>query len=209
MPRRVTLLACVAWLLLAGSATAGALRPAPVCGPAAARTLAADRVARVYSQNGDVFGCAQDGERSYKLGANQSSTREGRAGPIALAGTVAGYGLTSYGVDTVSAQIVVRRLTDGRVLRQRSAISGSVGPEFFETVDDIVVKRDGSVAWIADATWLGNGPGRHGITEVRKADRTGRTRLDNGDQIRKRSLRLKGSRLTWRDGSIRKSATLR
>jgi hypothetical protein len=37
-------------------------------------------------------------------------------GPLALAGKDAAYGLTSFGIDTIAARVVVRDLADGRQL---------------------------------------------------------------------------------------------
>lgn len=187
-----------------GAASAGTSSPA--CGPAGARTIASDSVARVYARRGEVFGCARTGRRSYRLGTAAHSLSEGRAGPIALAGVQVAYGLTSYGVDTVSAEVVVRRLTNGHVERRHAAITQPVGAEFFETVDDVVVKTDGSVAWIAHATWIGSGG--KGVVEVNKSDRTSGSLLDRSASIDRRSLRLHGSRLSWKDGTRRRSGRL-
>jgi hypothetical protein len=207
---RIGLLTGAMCLVLVGSAAAvgrEAMTTGTVCGPVRAKTLAADRVARVYEAKRDVYGCARGDRKSYKLGTASNSFAERRAGPIVLAGTDAAYGLTSYGVDTIFAQVVVKRLTDGKVLRQANSISGSTGAEFFETVDGVVVKRDGSVAWIAHASWIGQGSGS--VTEVQKSDHTQRTLLDRGGRIGVDSLRLDGSRLTWRVGSATNSASLR
>jgi hypothetical protein len=211
VPTRISLPIFATCLVLAGSVNALGRQAAATtgvpCGPPRASTVVSDRVARVYVRKGNVFGCARDGGKSYKLGTTQNSMSEGRAGPIEVAGTDAAYGLTNYGVDTASAQVVVRRLTDGRVLRQEHSISGPEGAESFESVDRVVVKRDGSVAWIAHATSIAQG--HHSVTEVQKSDQTQRTLLDKSDQIRAHSLRLKGSRLSWIDGAARKYATLR
>jgi hypothetical protein len=82
-----------------------------------------------------------------------------------------------------------------------------VGAEFFETVDVVVVKRDGSVAWIAHATSIPSG--HQSVTEVEKSDRTSQTLLDKSARIGRGSLRLRGSELSWRDGATTKTATLR
>jgi hypothetical protein len=192
---------------VAGAAARAAAAGSVACGPSRAHTLAADSMARVYSRNGRVYGCARSGSKSYRLGTTSNSFDEGRAGPVVLAGTDAAYGLTFYGVDTVTAEVLVRRLTDGHVERQHSAINQPVGAEYFESVDDVVVKRNGSVAWIADATWIGSGGRR--VVEVDKSDQTPRSLLDSRTSIDRQSLRLNGSRLSWRDGSGRHAAPLR
>lgn len=212
---RLRALAVLSGLTLIGSvlaaATAGAARrsgPDVACGPAHATTLAADHLARIYSDGGNVFGCTRGGDERFRLGTATHSMSEGRAGPIALAGTDAAYGLTYYGVDTISAQVDVRSLTDGHVVRSHAAISGSAPAEFVEAVDAIVVKRDGSVAWIAHVSSI---PSAHSAsTEVEKSDRTSRVLLEKEPSgIKLHSLRLVGSQLTWRYESATRSASLR
>jgi hypothetical protein len=202
----MTLTVCL--LVLAGAypVGAGAAGAGAVCGPAGAHTLAADSRARVYSNQGKVYGCARSGSKSYPLGKVDKSVNEGRVGPLALSGVDVAYGLTSYGVDTINASIMVRRLTDGQVVRQHRAINEAVGAEYFETVDAVVVKRDGSVAWIAHATWVGS-QGKS-VTEVDKSDRTNTSLLDSSPSIVTNSLRLHRSELSWEDGSSSRSATL-
>jgi hypothetical protein len=196
-------LAAFGWAALGGASAASR---AVACGPPNAHTLASDSVARVYSRQGKVYGCARSGSRSYRLGTSVHSFAEGRAGPIALSGVEVAYGLTFYGVDTVNAEVLVRRLTDGRVQRQHSSINEPVGAEYFEKVDDVVVKSNGSVAWIAHATWIGS-QGKS-VTEVDKSDRTHGSLLDNSNSIVTDSLGLDGSLLSWEDGTVKKSAPL-
>ncbi len=196
--------------LVASTAGATARRDRAVaCGPASGKTLAADHSARIYANDGNVFGCTRAGNQSFRLGTESvSSTSEGRVGPIALAGTDVAYGLTYFGVDTISADVIVRRLTDGHVVRSHAAITGSAGAEFAETVDAIVVKRDGSVAWIAHDRSI---PSGHSVfSEVEKSDRTSRVLLDKEPSgIRLDSLRLAGSHLTWDYKATTRSANLR
>jgi hypothetical protein len=209
MRARLVLLVVTAALLAvpwAYPGGAGAAASGVVCGPAGAHTLAADSMARVYSRQGKVYGCARSGSKSYSLGTVDKSFNEGRVAPLALAGVDVAYGLTFYGVDTINASVMVRRLTDGHLVRQHSAINEAVGAEYFETVDAVVVKRDGSVAWIAHATWVGS-QGKS-VTEVDKSDQTNKSLLDHSASIVTDSLHLQGSRLTWMDGSSSRSATL-
>lgn len=189
----------------AGGASAGGSSVLP-CGPRAANTLRSDPRARIYEAQGQVYGCARDERRSYRLGAAARTIHEGRVGPVALTGTTVAYGLASYGVDTGSSQVVVRRLTDGRQLKADPAITGPVGVESYSSVTAIVVKSDGAVAWIAGAKSI---VGRGAHSEVHRDDRGGRSLLDSGTRIGARSLRLRGSQLRWRDGPATRSATLR
>ena len=202
MRLRIALLSVTATVV----ASAGASAHGAVCGPSQARTLAADGVARVYALHGKVFGCARGSHGRYSLGATSGSMGRRRVGPIALAGYDVAFGRTSYGVDVVSAEVVVEYLVDGRVLRDQPATAGDFGPETAQQVDSIVVKPDGAVAWIAHISSLIS---HRGATEVRKSDHTRRTGLDSGPNIRPQSLRLHHSKLSWRDGSTKKSANLR
>jgi hypothetical protein len=177
------------------------------CGPASAHTLASDGVARVYSQNKHVYGCAASDQKSFRLGQASGNLDRRRVGPLALSGVDAAYGLTTSGVDTISADVVVRRLTDGKVLHRQNAISGKLSAEFYEAVDAVVVKRDGSVAWTANGGSILSGkPPRR---QVNRIDKSGYDLLDSHRNIRLHSLKLSGSKLTWRDGSATQSATLR
>jgi hypothetical protein len=133
------------------------------------------------------------------------SLREGRAGPIALAGAVTAYGYTRFGVDTVTTEVVVRRLTDGATLEELPA-SGVVGPESFQSVESIVVKVDGAVAWIGSDTSIISHRGPR--IEVRAASGSSNSLLDSGPRIDPRSLRLHASTLSWRDGAVTRHATL-
>jgi hypothetical protein len=206
MRGRLGTLSGVTCLLACGAAAGAAHSVAPVCGPARAHTLAADSLARVYSRGGKVYGCAKGSHSSYVLGSASHSVGQARVGPIALAGVDVAYGKTTSGVDVISAEVVVKNLTDGRTLRNQPATAGNFGPETAQRVDSIVVKPDGSVAWIATINSIIS---HRGTTQVRKSDRTSRTSLDSGRKIKPGSLRLGGSKLSWSDGSVTKTATLR
>jgi hypothetical protein len=175
------------------------------CGPAGAKTLAIDRQARVYESGGNVYGCSTASRRSYRLGASARSIREGRAGPVALAGTDVGYGYTVYGVDTVSAQVLVRDLATGKQLRSEPATTGPARVESVESVDSVVVKPDGAVAWIGQSGSVVSGPTN---TEVDRADARGLAKLDTGSGIDPHSLRLHGATVTWRHNGSSRSASL-
>jgi hypothetical protein len=184
-----------------------AVRPAvAACGPRAARTLAANRRARIYAAGGGVFGCATGTGHAYLLGQGAPGRPgQDRVGRYALAGVDAGYAVGRMGVDTLSVQVVVRRLDTGQVLHEASATTQPPGPEFFQSVEALLVKADGAVAWIADSGSIV----RHTHDrEVVRLDRRGEARLDSGLGIYPPSLRLSGSRLTWRNRGALRSATL-
>jgi hypothetical protein len=154
------------------------------CGPHGARTLAASHHARVYALGAEVYGCAVGSVRHYRLGASRRTLRGGRVGPVAVAGRDAAYAISSFGVDTVSAQVIVRNLATGRRLRHAPATS-RVLVESFQAVDSIVVKADGAVAWISAEESVIS-PSRY--LEVHRIDARGRAVLDSGSAIGGRSL---------------------
>jgi hypothetical protein len=202
----------VALLLAAcGSTAAGSSTTAPAgpggahCGPSSAHTLAASSVGRVYALGGIAYGCSSTGTMSYKLGQRRTCLGTPLVGPVTVTGELAAYGLESCGVDTGLTQVVVRRLTDGKQLQSLPATTGFLLPESYQSVDSLVLKGDGAVAWIGIA---------HSIVasrreiEVQKADKRGQSRLDSGSSIKIGSLRLHHSTLTWKHGSTTRSATL-
>lgn len=174
------------------------------CGPRDAHTLAADSVARIYELKGTIYGCSIHGSKSYRLGG--SSYGQQKVGPVALSGEDAAYGLSRSGVDTISASVRVRRLSDGKMLHDDAATTKPLPAEYFQTLYALVVKSDGAVAWIAEAGSIFEG--KTSDVEVHKDDTTGRALLDSGSSIRRRSLRLHGSTLTWRHGETTRSALL-
>src|SRR5947209_7910333 len=101
----VTALAALAALLCAcGSSSARSSAGAgPPCGPAGARTVAADAQARVYVKNGRVYGCSDRARRSYMLGATTCRPAGQMIAPVALAGRLVAYGSEQCGIDTGSA----------------------------------------------------------------------------------------------------------
>jgi hypothetical protein len=80
-------------------------------------------------------------------------------------------------------------------------------PESLESVEAIVVEADGAVAWIAQTnSIIGRGSE---VLEVHRIDPRGPALLDVGRSIGPRSLRLRGSTLSWRAAGQTRSATLR
>jgi hypothetical protein len=127
-------------------------------------------------------------------------------GPAAIAGEVAAYGASECGIDTGRGTLIVRRMDTGKTLHMQPAVTGRVGVEGHTFVDSVVVKPDGSAAWIGAARAIGP---PHAATEVHDVSATGSRLLDSGGAIASRSLRLRGSRLSWRHGRVVRTATLR
>jgi hypothetical protein len=201
-------------LLLAGAGASSFARPdatrsaqaaAARCGPSSARTLAAGASARVYASHGKVYGCSIHGHASYVLGSTNVCTVSARVGAVAVTAELAAYGLERCGVDTGSSLLIVRRLTDGHQIRSASATKASL-PEAFQIVSAVALRSNGAVAWIGT---IHSVVGGRTSVEVHMITSSGtRSMVDSGSSIEPTSLRLHGSRLTWRHGKATRSATL-
>jgi hypothetical protein len=184
--------------------SAGSISVATHCGPPSATTIAADGRVRVYALHQNFYGCSVEQGRSFRLGHAPRAVVESRIGSVAVAGDLAAYAVLSIGVDTATASVVVRRLTDDHKLKELLA-TRAVGVEAFQSVGSVVLMADGSVAWIGL---------EHSIVasrtaiEVHAAGTGGDRVLDSGPKIDPTSLRLHGSRLTWVDGRVTRHATL-
>ncbi len=205
--RWIVALVVLAVLAVCGSSvgtSAGSIAVGTRCGPARATTLAADGRVRVYALHEVVYGCSAARGRSFRLGHASHALAESRVAPVALAGDLAAYGLTSFGVDTVSASVVVRRLTDGTTVKELPA-TRAVGAEAFQSIGSVAVLANGAVAWIGSEHSI---VAHRGAIEVHAAGAGGDRVLDSGPKIDPASLRLHGSRLTWVDGGATRHATL-
>jgi hypothetical protein len=144
------------------------------------------------------------GGGSFRLGVTTNCIGSDLVGPIVVAGEIAAYASERCGVDTGFTQVLVRNLHSGKRLSAATAVA-SPGPESFASVDSLVARSDGSAAWIAQASSLGN---HQKTVEVRRIDAHGESRLDSGTAIAPRSLRLRGTRLSWTHGGQPRSAIL-
>jgi hypothetical protein len=153
-----------------------------------------------------VYGCSKPSGRISRLGhsgrAVAGSTVVNR---VALAGETVAYALRSFGVDSGSTAVAVRDLGTGRALGTFPGTEKSLGPESTNSVSSLVVKPGGAVAWIGIGQSIIS-PARD--IEVRTGHGARRQLLDSGTQINPTSLRLHGSRLTWRNGRAQRSANL-
>jgi hypothetical protein len=203
--RRQIVLAGAGVLLACGSPAVGSAATAH-CGPFDAKTLAASSVARVYAMGNSVFGCSVDGSGAFLLGQRKTCIGAARVAPVVVAREFAAYGLARCGVDSGSTQVVVRRLTDGKIVRAAVATTPP-GVESYQSVGSLVLKRDGAVAWIG----VGHSLVGHGSPkiEVYRANRRGKVQLlDSGLAVQPGSLTLQGSRLTWKDGAAVRHGSL-
>jgi hypothetical protein len=206
--------AIVVLAVCAGTATPSAADSARVgrslgsCRAQGAATLAADRVAVVFSSHGSVYACLQATGARRKLGsAGVCNLAPGRVAPVRLAGEIVAYGLARCGVDTGSSSIVVRDLVTGKRLANVPAGTIARGPESYVLVESLVLTGGGGVGWIAvDESLVRTRPS---IYEVHRFMGAKSALLDHGSAIDPASLRLAGSRMTWRNGQTMRSARLK
>jgi hypothetical protein len=212
--------------LLAGTSIAAARtrrKTMPTCPPANAGVVTADAQAVLYEASSivyeseerkfvegqeEIFGCAHGVKRSYHIGLPPygGPGGSGGVGPVALVGPIVAYGV---GEDAPlklpngfsSNEIWVRNLRTGKLIhRMPNGSPAEPGDVGLGETTVIVVKSDGSVAWIARTS---DGP------QVRSADKTGEHLLAAASSaIAPTSLALAGSTLYWLQGGKPMSATL-
>jgi hypothetical protein len=206
-PLAVGAAAAVAVALAGGPGAAAAQRS---CGPAGAQTLADNGIARIYTTAtrrrppltpARVYGCASGSTKAVSLGGGNHQYVE----LPTLGGHFAGYALRSMGVDTGFTRVRVIDLRSGRVIDDAAATSPVARPESFTAVTALVVNTRGHVAWVGSKRAIGVSRPTY---EVRKIDSPAEALLDMGPDIGARSLRLRGTQLSWSHGRARRTARL-
>jgi hypothetical protein len=212
---------------LLASTSMAAARPGrkvtPKCPPANEGVVVADAQAVLYKATTtvyepeehkfvegreEIFGCAHGAKRSYHIGLPPygGPGESGGVGPVALVGPIVAYDVGERaGVESTRSveEIWVRNLRTGKLIHRIPNGSppepGDVG---LGDTAAIVVKSDGSVAWIVRA-----GEKLGGI-QVRSVDKTGSHLLATSPEIDPTSLALAGSTLYWTQGGKPMSAAL-
>jgi hypothetical protein len=218
-------------LLTASSAEGRRHGVAHPCPPAHATVLLADHRAVVYKVHAkrtrtlerahylepviETRGCAHGGKRSFQIWEEpaefQTEVNAGIAN-LAVSGIFVAYEEAFYGGSRYTPEgtevreewhVVVRNLQTGRAL-YRVPTGASQRPLW---VGDgptaaIVVKRDGSVAWLLDRVTSAN---RY---ELHVRDTSGERVVAAGSDIDPRSVALAGSTLYWTEGAKPESATM-
>jgi hypothetical protein len=154
-----------------------------------------------------VFGCAYRSKHRYLLGPVPYGSATGGEGvePEALAGSIVAYGHMVIVGSTGEWTVVVRDLRNGRVLRKAptgvpvKAEPSSLG---IGRAVAIVLKTDGSVAWIVETDQ------ENGEYQVHAVDKSGSRTLASGADVAPTSLALAGSTLYWTQGGKPRSAPL-
>jgi hypothetical protein len=153
----------------------------------------------------ETIGCAFGQRRTYKLGPVVYCLQEaygpecvGVRGEV-MAGPIVAYEQVKTLCDPNCVwRVLVRDLRTGRLLRDEPT-GTSTNPAYIERVGiapttSIVVKNNGSVAWIVDAG------GAEGGYQLHAADRMGSRLITSGTDIDPKSLALAASTLYWTQG---------
>lgn len=184
-------------------------RRSPVCKKKGGKTLLVTREARVFRKQGQVYACLSRKRRAFRLGGRSELGLLDEVSNFRLAGRYVAYSRH----ESRGLRVTVRELRRGRAVRDAKAAVVSRRPFGFLT--DIKLRRNGSVAWIVTAQPL-DGPLNPNPMptdylpdyEVGKAERGGQTLLDMGHYIAAGSLALRGTTISWTNGSRRRSASL-
>jgi len=165
------------------------------CHPRGSETAAQNEVGRFYTYQASYWYCAFKRRRPHQLAPIEKYNYYFDT----LAGRHFGFALWVNGAfDSVQ---VIDMVAGKRIFRAPPAgpepPDGGIDPE----VRSLVLKRDGSIAWIA-TNWAE-------VPEVRRHDKAGSALVDSGTAIDPGSLGLGGSRIYWMRGGSARWATLR
>jgi hypothetical protein len=209
--RRMILICSLVLALLASAASASAAahhrRTDSMRCPVGMRVLAADAQAQVFVDvEGlfpEIYGCIY-GDKPHLLGATPECGGAAAGGictgisDVALDGTVVAY--EGHGIEPAEPVhtrarplVIVQNLRTGQTLRRLP--SDVLGPGRAGPVMMIVVKSNGSVAWIVQDS--GATTSRPAEYEVHAADASGERVLASGPGIEPSSLALAGSTVYW------------
>lgn len=217
----ITLVILALALTPTGTSAAHASRKTvPKCGRARSRLLLADSQAEVYDAPEvlsepttlNVYGCVYKTGRSRVIGIAPLPLSEQRPEEVSgvlmptLAGTAVAYTESHTSPYYISEEfVVVRDLVTGRMLHKvptGTAVKPKPGQIGIGPAVALVVKGDGSVAWIVRTD------AENGTYQVHAVDKTGSRVLATGAEIAPGSLALAGSTLYWTQGGQPHSATL-
>ncbi len=166
-----------------------------------------------------VYGCVY-GRRPVFLGGLPDPSSQGDEGVthVKLAGSVAAYEklyIGGYESERAEWRVTVLNLRNGRILHRASTGEPLAPlPEYVGVgqVVSLVLKSNGSVAWIADDYQRSRPFGVSGLEvpyfDVYELDRTGTRLLASGADIDPHSLVLAGSIVYWTQGGKSFSAPL-
>jgi hypothetical protein len=223
--KRSLVLCCATIILLVPASTGASVTPPKKklvrCAPRHARVIVSNSQAEVYEGPDPhreglpaIYGCTRSGHRAYVLGEPLLVASSGIGGIVdeTLAGTMVAYesvgsNALPEGGSNNTWMVLVRDLRTGKWIHRaftgvaRQSKNEGVGP-----VAALVVKADGSVAWVAEVAGLPErAPAEY---EVHALDRSGSRLLASGTDVEPHSLALKGSTLSWKQNEQQFSTSL-
>jgi hypothetical protein len=219
-PRTRLLMTCALGAALALSFSnlpAGAAKDHRICGPKRAETLAKSSRARIFRRRGSpsdsyrrtTLGCLFS-RRGDAIPLDEPANSNLALPPFALKGRYVAY--NNHITDDIpsSYAVVVMSLRSGGFKH----ITAALADHRAASATDLALKRDGSVAWIACPEGIPTQTcDPEQIAEVGfqvwKNDRAGVRQLDRGMEIDPKSLRRRGSHISWLNGGVRRTAKLR
>lgn len=214
--RPLTLGGMIALLAISalGVAAAAPLSPHPVCGAPQGETLVAARQGRIFalpastpSASKRIFGCLAETGRSRRLSPIEQA--KGLSAyltkPYALSVPwAAGIEGRVVGRDSHRLAVSATDLRTGR--RHTCPAGGGRAPGQLPRIDRMVLKPNGSMAWIGVSRNAGN---TEPVVAVYACDANGAARtIERGPGINPRSLTLRGSQLSWSAEGTTKNAVL-
>lgn len=193
-------------------ASAGDLRASDgggACDPAGSTTLKESARARVFytdREDPQIYGCLFARGELISLDPGETPPGNPYGKPYALAGKYVASVIRSTNPDIQEQQayLVVESLADRH---NQHFIAGIFrrDDQFdyfgYARAVSLVVKPDGSAAWISAAAGFAQ-------REVYRVDARGVKRLDRASQVKGHSLRIHGDRLTWINDSKTRHASL-
>ena len=209
------MLATLVFLAAAPGGYAAGQHRRNTCAGGQSHVIAADAQAQVYeaSKPSRILGCIYGSKDIYWLGgpAVYDAGGGGERADFTLGGTLVAFEASNFrdfpgpNLPQSEQRVVVEDLRTGRVLYRVPA--GASGPTRvgFGSIKALLVKSDGSAAWI-----VGNGLGDTASTayEVGVVDASGSRVLAESSEIEPLSLALAGSTLYWTQGGKAMSAAL-
>jgi hypothetical protein len=196
----IAVVAAAALALAPPAPTAGFVRLS--CFPPRTRTVFQTAAVRVYyTAAREPFGCLRARGRRVPLDRFVDpyyTPGDARLGQLRLAGETLGYTWIDPGIPAVYVHSVNLRF--GLTLRRVELTPVAILDPAAVAVTSLAVRGSGALAWIQRL---------EGETSVWRSDRRGLRRLDVGAGIAPTSLRLRRTRLTWRNTGVVRRATLR
>jgi hypothetical protein len=185
------------------------------CAPAHARTLASSKYARAFKRGDFDYVCDRRSGKTLRLGPTlnecDSSIGCGGIDLVRLSGRWVGYESFLADRSSATSTIEVRSFRSGRILHHIRIGGDTKDGEEQAGSGALVLKRNGSAAWISTVRLLPKTDPPSTMREVHRFDRTGHAVVDSaiaGSNMDISGLRLDGSVLSWLKMGERKSIVL-